>query len=532
MFDYIVVGAGSAGCVVANRLSEDPTKKTLLLEAGPKDTNRWINIPAGVVYLFANPDVNWRYFTEPEPELNDRRVYWPKGKTLGGSSSINGLAYIRGHRMDFDRWRQAGNVGWGYDDVLPAFLRSERNYDIQDEWHSQDGEMGVSTSSYIHPTSRRFLEAAQSAGIPPTSDFNGAQQEGAGYIQFTMANGARQSTAKAFLRPAKNRPNLTVETEAYSENLLFEGKRCVGVTYWQNGERKVARASGEVILSAGSIGSPQLLQLSGIGDGAHLQSLGIETRLDLKGVGQNLHDHMYVHYLADTIKSGSLNKQIRPPRAYWHGLKYMATRKGILTMAASQVYAFVKGSPGAEHPDLQIAFRPFSTIMPAGKMEWSADPVPAVTGSVCYLRPNSRGEIKIASPDPKQAPQIFANYYSDERDRQAMITGVHKIREIFAQKPLENVVIRERVPGANKVSDAEIDAFIRANGQSMYHPVGTCKMGNDDTSVVDARLKVHGIDGLRVADASIMPSIVSGNTNAASIMIGEKAAEMILEDAK
>jgi choline dehydrogenase len=526
VYDYIVVGAGSAGCVLASRLTEDSNVKVLLLEAGPPDKNIWLRIPAGLSRVFADPVVNWCYTTQPEPQLNNRSIFWPKGKTLGGSSAINGLAYIRGNPSDYDGWRQMGNPGWGWDDIYPYFLKSECNADIANQFHGQDGEMGVSNSTFRHPSSQAFVDSAMATGIRANDDHNGLDQGGVGFLQFTMRNGVRESTASAFLKPVLSRNNLRVETSALSEKLIFENRRCVGVSYSRRGESIDARANAEVILCGGSVASPQLLMLSGVGAGADLQSMQIPVVQDLPGVGKNLQDHLYIHYLAETTRPWSLNRQIRGLGVIPHALQYFLTHKGVLTMAASQACAFIKGVPGASRPDLQINFRPVSTIIrDNGRIV--ADASPGVTASACYLQPHSRGEIRLASRDATAAPHIQANYFESAVDQQAMVSGIRWIRRIFASLPLAEIVVKEREPGKHLTSSEDIIEFVREKAQSMYHPVGTCKMGQDEMAVVDEDLRVRGIDGLRVADASIMPVITSGNTNAPVIMIGEKAADLI-----
>jgi choline dehydrogenase len=526
VFDYIIVGAGSAGCVLASRLTDDPNVKVLLLEAGPPDKNIWLKVPAGLSRVFADPEVNWCYTTRPEPHLNDRRIFWPKGKTLGGSSAINGLAYIRGNPLDYDNWQQMGNSGWGWDDIYPHFLKSECNADIANHFHGQDGEMGVSNPLFRHPSSQAFVDSAMATGIRSNEDHNGLEQEGVGFLQFTMRNGVRESTASAFLKPVLSRTNLRIETSALSEKLIFEDRRCVGVRYSRQGESLEARANAEVIVCGGSVASPQLLMLSGIGSGAELQSKDIRLVHDLPGVGKNLHDHLYIHYLAETTRPWSLNNQIRGLGVIPHALRYFLTHKGVLTMAASQACAFIKGLPGASRPDLQINFRPVSTIInDDGRIV--ADSLPGVTASVCHLQPQSRGEITLASPDPSVAPNIQANYLESALDQQAMVAGIRWIRRIFASLPLAEIVVKEREPGKHLTSSEDIIEFVRENAQSMYHPVGTCRMGQDEMAVVDEELRVRGVEGLRVADASVMPVITSGNTNAPVIMIGEKAADLI-----
>jgi len=526
VFDYIVVGAGSAGCVVASRLTDDPDVRVLLLEAGPPDNNIWLKIPAGLSRVFANPEVNWCYTTQPEPHLNSRRIFWPKGKTLGGSSAINGLAYIRGNPLDYDGWRQLGNSGWGWDDIFPYFHKSECNADIANHFHGQDGEMGVSGPLFIHPSSQAFVDSAMATGIRANDDHNGLDQEGVGLLQFTMRNGVRESTASAFLKPILSRKNLRVETSALSEQLIFENRRCVGVRYSRQGESFEERASAEVIVCGGSVASPQLLMLSGIGAAEELRAKGIAVVHDLPGVGKNLHDHLYIHYLAETTRPHSLNRQIRGLGVIPHALQYFLTHKGVLTMAASQACAFIKGLPGASRPDLQINFRPVSTIISdSGRIV--ADSLPGVTASVCHLQPHSRGEITLQSNDARAAPNIQANYFESAVDQRAMVAGIRWIRRIFASLPLADIVVKEREPGKHLTSSEDIIEFVRENGQSMYHPVGTCKMGQDAMAVVDEELRVRGVEGLRVADASVMPVITSGNTNAPVIMIGEKAADLV-----
>jgi choline dehydrogenase len=531
MFDYIIVGAGSAGCVIASRLSENPQVNVLLLEAGPRDTNLWLKVPSGLSRVFTDPVVNWCYQTQPEPHLNDRSIFWPKGKTLGGSSAINGLAYVRGNPIDYDGWSQDGNAGWNWEEVLPYFLRSECNANLTDANHGNEGEMGVSDASFRHPSSEAFVSSAMSTGIKHNPDFNGIDQEGVGYLQFTMKEGVRESTATSFLKPVLNRPNLKIETLACSESLLFEARKCVGVRYSRDGIRTEVKANAEVIVCAGSVASPQLLMLSGIGPGNELQELGIPLVFDSPGVGKNLQDHLYIHYLAETTRPYSLNHKIRGLGVIPHAIQYFLTHTGILTMAASQACAFVKGLPGATRPDLQINFRPVSTIInPGGPIV--ADRKPGLTASVCHLQPRSRGEIKLSSTDPLARPAIHANYFEDPVDQQAMVAGLRWIRRIFSSQPMADIVVNETAPGVDLKTAEELIEFVRGNAQSMYHPVGTCKMGQDSMAVVDENLKVRGIDGLRVADASIMPTITSGNTNAPVIMIGEKVADMIQQEGK
>jgi choline dehydrogenase len=530
MFDYIIIGAGSAGCVVASRLSENPATNVLLLEAGPTDKNIWLKVPSGLSRVFTDPEVNWCYQTEPEPHLNNRNIFWPKGKTLGGSSAINGLAYVRGHPIDYDGWSQSGNRGWSWEEVLPYFLKSEHNANKTDRLHGSEGEMGVCDASFRHPASQAFVESALSTGVRANHDFNGVDQEGVGYLQFTMRQGVRESTATSFLKPVLTRSNLRIETSAVSETLLFEGRKCVGVRYSQGGVSHDVKANAEVIVCAGSVASPQLLLLSGIGPAAELQELGIGVVHDLPGVGKNLHDHLYIHYLAETTRPYSLNHKIRGLGVIPHAIQYFLTNTGILTMAASQACAFVKGLPGASRPDLQINFRPITTVI-SEKGPIVADKRPGMTASVCHLQPRSRGEIRLLSADPQQKPAIRANYFEDPVDQQAMVAGLRWIRRIFSSQPLAGIVLAEQAPGSDLRTNDELIEFVRQNGQSMYHPVGTCKMGQDTLAVVDETLRVRGIDGLRVADASIMPMISSGNTNAPTIMIGEKVAAMISQNA-
>ena len=529
-FDYVIVGAGSAGCVLANRLSRDPSLRVLLLEAGGQDSNLWIKIPAGVPRVVNDPKLTWGYVSEPEPGLNDRQIGWPRGRTLGGTSSINGHVYMRGTPQDYDGWRDQGNPGWGWNDVLPYFKRSERHFRGESELHGGSGELSVSPLHEPHPASAAFVQAARNAGIPANDDFNGITQEGVGYLQFMIRDGVRASTSAAFLRPALGRPNLKLEINALAERILFEGARATGIQYSVGGQTRSARA-GELIVCGGAINSPQLLLLSGVGPADALQRLGIQVRQNLPGVGQNLHDHVYAHCLARVEPSFSLNRMISSNlRMIPDVLRYLATRRGLLTSAAAQVGLFVRTRPDFSTPDLQVQMRPFSMIGKAGM--YVADTAPAITASCGLLRPQSRGALSLSSADPRERPRMVANYLTDERDLPTLLAGLRLIRGIFHTPPFADHFRGEELPGDQRVSEADLVAYLRANAQSMYHPVGTCKMGSDQdpAAVVDARLRVRGIAGLRVVDASVMPTIPSGNTNAPTIMIAEKAAEMILED--
>jgi choline dehydrogenase len=502
----------------------------LLLEAGPEDKNIWTKIPAGVSRIFSNPSVNWCYNSEEEPGLNNRKLFWPRGKILGGTSSINGHVYMRGTPSDYDNWSDMGNQGWGWKDVLPYFKKSEHHFRGDSPLHGGSGELYVSPLDKPHSASKAFVAAAEKIGVPRIEDFNGPQQEGVGYLQFMIKNGIRCSTSAAFLRPVLRRPNLTLEVNAQVEQIVIEGKRATGVRYRINGEQRVAEAR-EILLCGGTINSPQVLMLSGIGPAEHLRSFGIQVKQDLPGVGQNLQDHIYAHCLASVEPSFSINNIISSTlRLSPHVLQYVLSRKGLLTAGTAQVGLFTRSTEDLLTPDLQIQMRPFSMLIKDGK--YVSEPSPAITASCTLLRPHSSGVVRLRSADPFVAPTMVANYLSDDRDIAPMVAGIKLIRRVFNTSPFVEHFTGERLPGAHCQTDDQLVDYLRGYAQSMYHPVGTCKMGIDENAVVDSELRVRGIAGLRVIDASVMPRIPSGNTNAPTIMIAEKAAEMILRGPK
>lgn len=538
-YDYIIVGAGSAGCVLANRLSADPRFRVLLLEAGGDDrplrnlkqfwSNVMIHTPIGFGKTLNDPKVNWLYETEVDEGSGGRKHKWPKGKVLGGSSSINGLLYIRGQAADYDGWRQMGCEGWSYQDVLPYFRRAEHQERGENAWHGTGGPLNVSDITERNPISAALLEAAVAAGIPRSADINGGEQEGVTWFQLSIRNGRRHSTAVGYLHPAMGRPNLTVETEAQATKILFEGKKASGVDFLQKGQKRTARCRGEVILAAGAVASPQLLEVSGLGRGDVLQQNGIAVLHELKGVGENLQDH-YMIGCQWRLKPEcvTVNELSHGPRLMREILKYGFARKGLLTFAVAHVVAFCRSRPELAHPDLQFHMMAASMDLEAlGRTQALVlEREPGLTCTPCQIRPESRGNVHIKSPDALVYPRIVPNYLADPIDQEAAIAGLKWARKIMSQPAIAHYLAAPGDPFGD--SDETMLAYSRVAGATLYHAVGTCKMGHDPMAVVDPQLRVHGVEGLRVVDASIMPRISSGNTNAPTIMIAEKASDMIL----
>ncbi|MCH2066353.1 GMC family oxidoreductase [Shimia sp.] len=530
-FDFVIVGAGSAGCALANRLSADERYSVALIEAGPADRNPWIHIPVGYFRTMGNPKSDWMYVTEPDDGISGRAISWPRGRVLGGSSSINGLLYVRGQPQDYDHWAQQGCFGWSWEDVLPLFKRAETWQGADESGvRGAEGPLSVQESRLTRTVVDVWLDAAEAAGYKRTADYNGEDQEGVGYFQLTMKGGRRCSAAVAYLKPIKDRKNLTILTNAQAEKVLIEHHRAIGVRVKRHGARENVRARKEVILSAGAIGSPQILMLSGVGDPEELSPHGIEVRAALTGVGKNLQDHLQARPVFKTNLSTINTEANSIFKQGLMALQYALTQRGPMTMAASLGAGFLKTEDHLETPDIQFHIQPWSADKPAdGPHKFSA-----FTASVLQLRPESAGHLSLRSAKMEDHPEIHPNYLATDLDCKTIVKGIQIARKISQTAPLKSHVSEEHAPGPGVALDDEqatLD-WARQTSVTIYHPTGTCKMGNDDRAVVDPRLRVRGIDGLRVADASIMPQIVSGNTNAPCIMIGEKAADLVLEDAK
>jgi len=530
-FDYIIIGAGSAGCVLANRLSSIESNKILLLEAGGKDTYPWIHIPVGYYKTMHNPKTDWCFKTEPDETMNNRSINYPRGKTLGGSSSINGLLYIRGQEQDYDMWRQLGNVGWGWNDVLPYFLKAENQEHGSGEFHNGDGPLSVSDQRIRLDILDEFMNAAEEMGIPKVNDFNKGDNFGCGYFQVTVKNGLRCSASVAYLNPIKKRDNLKIEVKAHVKNIDFENNKATGINYWKDNKLFKVKVKKEVILSAGSIGSPHILQVSGVGESSKLKKHDIKIIHNSPGVGKNLQDHLMMRPVYKVKNIETLNKKINSLFGkILIGMEYLLYRRGPMTMGASQLCGFAKSDSSRETPNLQFHIQPISTDKLGGS---NLHNFHAFTPTVANIRPTSRGEVNITTADTRDDPKIKMNYLSTPEDRKVTADGLKLIRKIVLESNVfKKYEPEEFRPGISIKNDEELVKAASDYAQTIFHPVGTCKMGNDEDSVVNDRLIAHGLQNLRIVDASIMPNITSGNTNAPTIMIAEKAADMIIEDSR
>ncbi|QQS12133.1 MAG: GMC family oxidoreductase N-terminal domain-containing protein [Rhodospirillales bacterium] len=528
-YDFIVVGAGSAGGPVTARLAE-AGHRVLLLEAGPRDRNPWIHVPLGFAKTFLDPAVNWKFSTDAEPHVGGRRIYWPRGKVLGGSSSINGMVYIRGVASDYDHWRQLGNAGWSFQDCLPYFRRLEDHPAGEGGLHGAGGPVGVGEITYRNALSEAFIAGGMAAGLPRNDDFNGSAQEGVGYYHLTTRNARRSSTARAYVAAAEKRPNCRVETGVLVERVEIADGRATGVRYRRGGgPAATALARREVVLCAGAINTPWLMQLSGVGPAALLREHGVDVVRDAPGVGENLQDHWGVRSAYRANAAVTVNDELGSfAGRVGAALRYALFRRGPLTISAGHVGAFAKVMPEAADPDVQLHFFPWSS----DRLDRGPDPFPGFTILMNQSRPRSAGRLRIKSADPSVRPSMIANYLADEHDRRVVVEGLKMVRRIARTAPLKTFVAEERLPPPDSADDAALLDYARRQGTSAYHPVGTCRMGGDPMAVVDARLRVHGVAGLRIADASIMPTLVSGNTNAACMMIGEKAADLVLAESR
>ncbi|MGB7305002.1 MAG: choline dehydrogenase [Burkholderiaceae bacterium] len=530
--DYVVVGGGTAGCVLANRLSANGKYSVVMLEAGPKDNYIWIHIPIGYAKTMFHPVYNWRFETEPEPHMNERKVYWPRGRGLGGSSSINGLVYIRGQHEDYDRWAELGNKGWGFKDVLPYFKKLEDNVRGADELHGVGGPIACSDIGKKSELIEAIIASGNELGVPRNDDFNGPTQEGVGYFQLFTRNGLRCSTSVGYLKPARHRKNLEVLTDAHATRLIIEGddsKRVTGVEFNHKGVVRSVSANREVVLTAGALQSPQLLMLSGVGPAENIREHGINVRHELPGVGQNLQDHLQFRLIYKCKKPITLNDDLS---SWWRtaqmGVSWFFKRNGPMAVGINQGGMFTRVMPESKTPDIQFHFANLSADMAGAKPHTFS----GFTFSVCQLRPESRGEVKLKTADPLKPPAMHANYLSVDSDRQCALASIRFARKLANTDAMKDYTLGEYLPGEQVSSDEEVLAFARQYGATIFHPVGTCKMGNDSMAVVDNRLRVNGISNLRVADCSIMPTLVSGNTSAPAAMIGEYASDLMLQDAE